>query len=185
MQTIISIWVQSFAQLLLSSVGLCVLASLSLKYLFGSRRLLLLLHFFVADEIWKVGLIPGNLGQRNENKLLEKTPQHTAMLHFHTHEKTASLEPIDPYLVKRFHCTDSSYSLNGIGWCWSASQAFLAPVLKIINIRSLITIIGRWDMKSTPNCCLLNKLNPSYQCLLMKGNMSSKRETVYMNVSHF
>lgn len=54
----------------------CVLASFALKYLLGrfvwQRCLLLLLDVFVMDEIVKVGLIPGNLGQRSENKLLEK-----------------------------------------------------------------------------------------------------------------
>lgn len=82
---------QSFAQLLLSSVGLCVLASLSLKYLFGSLRLLLLLHVFVADEIVKVELIPGNLGQKSENKLLEERLQHPAALCLRAYEKAISV----------------------------------------------------------------------------------------------
>lgn len=47
--------------------------------------LLLLLHVFVAYEMVKMGLTPGNLGQRSENKLLEK--QHPATPHFHTYEK--------------------------------------------------------------------------------------------------
>lgn len=87
MQTIIAIWARSFAKLLLPSLGLCVLASLSLRYLFGCLRLLLLLHvFFVADEMVKVGLIPGNLGQRSESKLLEKRLQHPATPRFHMYE---------------------------------------------------------------------------------------------------
>lgn len=81
---------QSFAQLLSSSVGLCVLASLSLKYLFGSLRLLLLLHVFVVDEIVKVELIPGNLGQKSENKLLEERLQHPAALCLRAYEKAIS-----------------------------------------------------------------------------------------------
>lgn len=92
MQTIIAIWMQSFAQLLLSSVGLCVLASLSLKYLFGSLRLLLLLHVFVADEIVKVELIPGNLGQESENKSLEESCQHPAALRLHACEEVISVQ---------------------------------------------------------------------------------------------
>ncbi len=103
MQTIITMWTWGFAELLSPSVGLCVLASLRLKFLFGCIRLLLLLHVFVADETVKVGLIPGNLGQRSDNKLLKKRLQHPATPHFRSYEIIFHLccGPINnPYRVK-------------------------------------------------------------------------------------
>lgn len=69
---------QNFAQLLLSSVGFMHFGNPPLECLFGSLLPLLLLHVFVEDENVKMGLIPGNSGQRSENNLLEHN------LHFHT-----------------------------------------------------------------------------------------------------
>lgn len=146
MQTIITVWPQSFAKLLLLSVGLCVLAILSLKYLFGCRRLLLLLHIFVVDEMVKV-TDSKQSGTEEWQHITWKKGLSILQHHSFTHMKSFNCccGPVNPYQVNSFHHTGWSHSLTGIGWF--AWKAFLAQVLKIINGRSLITITGRWDMK--------------------------------------
>lgn len=171
MQAIITVWVQGFAELLLQSAGLCVLARLStsscLVACAGRCYYLLLLWM----RRWKWARFQA-IWDGEEQMMWKETfriLQHfasTRMRWFHWRRL--------PTRSSNWWC-----SLTGMGWYWLACHVFLAPLLKLINTSSLIATAGCGMRSWAPNC-LLNQLNPFYRCLPLKWNLSFKRETAFM-----